>query len=348
MATNAITPQRRVTATDVAKLAGCSQAAVSLWINGKHEGRLTPEWQQRIASAVAELGYIPNRTAQKLSSGTGQAVSFIFPGFSYNFFGPVLEGVSAALGRGWDLSFHDSRADGHPLKESVESLFSSAVGADTTGVILASPSAIELDAIADVGAAVVVVDSPDAPSSASRVAFEAEPSIQQMAAELAALGHKRVGYVSLAADSLTLIDRRKAVVQALKNRGIRTVGPDLRVKGVGLETTAELFIDKWPRWHHEKVTAIICSDERHAYGVMTGARRTGIRIPQDLSLVAFNDSDPAQLLSPSLSSIQFSAVELGAAAGRALKTRVSGLTETIMVPTQYTSRESTGTASRTD
>ncbi|WOH20568.1 LacI family DNA-binding transcriptional regulator [Paenarthrobacter sp. GOM3] len=338
------TPQRRVTATDVAKLAGCSQAAVSLWLNGKHEGRLTPEWQQRIAAAVAELGYVPNRTAQKLSSGTGKAVSFIFPGFSYNFFGPVLEGVSAALGGGWDLSFYDSRANGHPRKESIDTLFSSAVGADTTGVILASPSALELEAVASVGAALVVVDAPEAPPSASRVAFDAEPSIQQMASELAALGHHRVGYVSLAADSLTLIDRRKSVVQALRSHGIRTVGPDLRVKGVGLETTAELFIDKWPRWRHERITAIICSDERHAYGVLIGARRLGIRIPEDLSLAAFNDSDPAQLLSPSLSSIQFSAVELGAAAGRALKARVSGQKETIMVPTQYTGRESTGPA----
>ncbi|WP_332603167.1 LacI family DNA-binding transcriptional regulator [Arthrobacter sp. S2(2024)] len=349
MADTATQRTRRVTATEVAKLAGCSQAAVSLWITGKYEGRLTPEWQQRIAAAVAELGYVPNRTAQKLSSGTGRAVSFIFPGFSYSFFGPVLEGVSSALGHGWDLSFYDSRPNGGSRKDSAEALVSVAVGADTTGVILASPSSAELGAIGDVLAATVVVDAPEAPSNASLVAFDTDPSIDEMAAQLARLGHKRVGYVSLAANSLTLIERRKSVVRSLKAHGIQPVGPDLRVTTGGLDATADLFSGKWPHWRHERVTAVICSDERHAYGVLAGARAMGLSVPADFSLVAFNDSDPAQLLAPSLSSIHLSAVELGAAAGKALKARVGGIVAApILVPTSYFGRESTGIAPLVD
>ncbi|MDR6971665.1 LacI family DNA-binding transcriptional regulator [Leifsonia shinshuensis] len=332
---------RRVTSIDVAKAAGCSQAAVSLWVTGKHEGRLSDELQKRIAKAVADLGYVPNRTARRLTAGSSRSVSFIFPGFSYHFFGSILEGVGGVLDDAWELTFHDSRPGrAHPDRPNV---VSSSVFADTTGVILASPSAAEVEAIGKVGAAAVLVDSPEAPPGTSRVSFELVESLREVAEDLHRLGHRRVGYVSFVANSLTLASRRAAVVSAFKARGLKVVGPDLRLESLDMGAIAERFAQKWPDWRAAGVTAVLCADDRHAFGVIRAARGMNLRIPDDFSLVAFNDTDAAAIVDPALSSIRLPSVAIGAAAGQALKDLVTeGNAREIAVATQYIPRTSTG------
>lgn len=332
---------RRVTSIDVAKAAGCSQAAVSLWVTGKHEGRLSDDLQKRIAKAVAQLGYVPNRTARRLIAGSSRSVSFIFPGFSYHFFGSILEGVGGVLDDSWDLTFHDSRPGrAHPEYPNV---ITTSVFADTTGVILASPSAAEVEAIGSVGAAAVLVDSPDAPAGASRVSFQLDESLRDLAEDLHRLGHRRIGYVSFVANSLTLASRRAAVVAAFKARGLKVVGPDLRLESLDMGAIAERFAEKWPEWRAAGVTAVLCADDRHAFGVIRAARELGLHIPDELSLVAFNDTDAAAIVDPALSSVRLPSVAIGAAAGQALKELVTeGSVREIAVATSYIPRASTG------
>jgi len=83
---------------------------VSLWVNGKSDGRLTAENAERIAKAVKELGYVPNRAAQKLALGSSQSVSFLFPGALYgDFIASVVDGVSSHLGPDWEVAFVDAK-----------------------------------------------------------------------------------------------------------------------------------------------------------------------------------------------------------------------------------------------
>jgi DNA-binding LacI/PurR family transcriptional regulator len=332
---------RPATSNDVARLAGCSQAAVSLWLNGKHEGRLKPDLQQRIAAAAAELGYVPNRTAQRLSKGGARSLSFLFPGYSYHFFGTILEGATTALGRDWELSFFDTRSN-RDLQGATR-LVSRAVGADTAGVLLASPSRDEVAAVAHLRSTVVIVDAPDAPETASLVSFDIDASVDAAAAHLAALGHRRIGYVSFVAESLTLTTRRSTVGQALRRRGLSLVGPDLRLPTFDLDATARAFSERLSGWRDRGVTAVLCADDRHAYGALTACRQLSVSVPEELSILAFNDSAPAALLEPSLSSIRLPAVELGSTAGTAMLQHItSGTPSRSSVQASWHPRSSTG------
>jgi LacI family transcriptional regulator len=335
--------KRRVTAEDVARLAGCSQASVSLWVTGKFEGRLTVEWQQRIAAAVKELGYVPNRAARRLVSGGTPSASIIFPGPRYAFFGPVLSGVTDALGPEWDILFFDARPG--RIDEGGSRLVSSAISADTTGVIVASPSESDLDDIERIAArALVVVDSPRVPDGVSLVAFDMSAAIGEAVDHIATLGHRRVGYVAYPGAGLTLSERRERLLATLSTRSV-VAAAELATSSLEIDVTADEFAAIWDEWRAAGVTAVICGDERQAYGVLSAAHRLGIRVPEDLSIVSFRDSEIAWLFSPPLSSIRLPAVELGISAGRALTALVRGeAPTTTLIPATYVSRGSTGPA----
>lgn len=337
---------RRVTAADVAKLAGCSQAAVSLWVTGKYEGRLTPEWQKAIASAIDELGYVPNKAARSLVSRTVRSVALVFPGSSYSFLGPVLEGVTVALGPGWDIAVHDSRPGS--AEASSRKVMADAVGADTSGMIVASPSQADLDAVSALGfRRVVVVDAPLGLEYGSLVSFDLDESIEDLARELVGYGHERVGYVSFAAPSLTLAHRRERLQAALGGFGASLVDADVSVTSTDIESVDAAVRRQWPTWQSLGVTAVVCADDRHVYGVLSAARGLDLSIPGDFSLAAFNDSEPADYLEPRLSSIRLPAMELGSAAAAALAGRVaSDAPSRSLVPTRYIPRASTGPAPR--
>lgn len=331
-----------MTAADVARLAGCSQAAVSLWVTGKYEGRLTPEWQQRIAAAIEQLGYVPNRAARNLVNRSSRSVALMFPGASYSFFGPVLEGVTGALESSWEVTFHDLGSARRSAGQS--SIVAQAVSADTAGVILASPAEADLLSAASSGySSVVVVDAPHGFDGASLVSFDLADSIAALADDLAAAGHRVVAYVSFDAPSLTLVDRRLRLGEALAARRLRLIHDDVALSTTDPGAVARRLAERWPRWQQLGVTAVVCADDRHAYGVLQFARDAGYLVPEDLSLAAFNDSTPAAFLAPPLSSIALPAVELGEAAGNALLQRVAdGEASSTSVPTSYRPRGSIG------
>jgi LacI family transcriptional regulator len=333
----------RVTAADVARLAGCSIAAVSLWANGKTEGRLTKEWSDRIADAVAQLGWVPNRVAQHLSTGTSVTVGFIFPGFSYNFFGSILEGVSSVLGSAWDLTFFDSRAKAE--HGGSQGVIARAAATSPAGLILASPSQSELDELRVSSVPTVVIDSPQSPEGSSLVFFDVEPSVAEMAEDLARHGHRTVAYASFAAGSLSLRHRREVVQETLRRHGVHLVDNDLITPSLAVEDVSAAFESHWPTWVAAGVTAVICSDDRQAYGVIRGCRRLGIDLPEGLSIIGFNDSDAAPLLEPALSSIWLPAQSIGVDAAKVLRVQIAGeKTTQSRIGTRYTHRASLAAA----
>ncbi|WP_301275246.1 LacI family DNA-binding transcriptional regulator [Streptomyces sp. RKCA744] len=309
--------QRPPTSYDVARLAGCSQAAVSLWVTGNHVGRLSVDLQARIAAAVSELGYSTNRAAQRLSTGHGKTITFFFPGFRYDYFGSILDGVTQVLGRSWEIRFVDLR----PLEDrhAPESLFQAAGGADSTVMLVASPSKRDLEALALLNRhRIVVIDAPECPPGASLVHYDMAPAIDRMSAHLAALGHRSIGYLALAGAASMTLEHREAVLRAAtEHHGSRITHTAEAGTGAG-EDSAKLQ-HTLSAWLEAGVTALVCADERLAYAVLRVASRSGIRIPQQLSMVSFNDSDVAAFLRPGLASIRLLPEPLGSKAAEIIR-----------------------------
>jgi LacI family transcriptional regulator len=336
---------RRTTAADVAARAGCSTAAVSLYLNGKSHGRLSQSWVDRIADAVQVLNYVPNRTAQQLVLGSSKSVAFIFPGPHYALLGFVVDGVSRSLGPDWDLSFFHARGpsgQGAPT-DTVRRALASHPGA----LLLASPPQEWIEAAESFSVPTVMIDSVAAPPGISSVEFDFAAGITAMATDLAEHGHRQVGYVSYEAESASIAARRTLVERGLHHAGLALGAADLHVGDASLTVLGEQFADLWPTWRAAGVTAVVCADDRHAWGVLTGARELGLHVPEDLSVVGFNDLEPAALLRPALSSIALPAREIGEAAGRLLvDTTGSKRVDRYTVTSAYRSRESVGHARR--
>lgn len=336
-------PRTRVTLADVAAHAGCSAAAVSLWVNGKSDGRLTAASAARIEAAVKELGYVPNRIAQRLARGASRSVAYLFPGAKYGvFFGSIVDGVAERLGPSWDVSFYDAKHDpAHPDLSPIDR----ALASDPRALLISAPTEDVLARAADLPVPGVVIDAPSTPDNLSLVSFAMRPAVADMAKTLRDLGHRRVAYVAFRGESLSLATRRELVRGELETVGISTVDDDLELSSLDIEPTAEAFAGIWPRWKAAGVTAVVCADDRHTWGLIAASRTLPLSIPEDFSLVGFNDSEPCALLTPSVSAIRLSAYDIGEAAAAALEHLVTGgAPQRTEVQTTFERRASVGPA----
>ncbi|WP_308471205.1 LacI family DNA-binding transcriptional regulator [Rathayibacter sp. AY1F3] len=309
-------------------------------MTGKSAGRLGPDLQARIATAVSELGYRANKTAQRLSRGTGKTIAFVFPGFHYHYFGSILEGIHRVLDREWQISFVDSRP--HDSRLAPESIFASSIGPDTSAVLVASPSAHDLAALALVeGPRRLIADSPLSLDGAGLATYDLGPAVRAATTDLLDHGHRRIGYIGLdSALSLSLLHRRKLVEDGVTGGGGVLRVADLAPSGPRVDVTARKLLRSWKE---QGITAIIAADERLAYAVVRAATEEDLRLPEDFSLLSFNDSDAAALLSPALASIRLPPEELGRAAGTLLSTP-RGADRTITIAAEYIRRSSIAAA----
>ncbi|MDI2098482.1 LacI family DNA-binding transcriptional regulator [Ruicaihuangia caeni] len=329
---------KRVTAADVAARAGCTPAAVSLWINGKTAGRISDQVGERIREAVEALGYVPNRTAQQLSTGQSRQLAFVFPDVWYTFFSYILDGITAEIDESWDLALtmplRHEREQGGGTRAALQR----ALRGGPAGLIIASPEREMLDLVPP-GLPTVVIDADSAPEHCSLARYDFEPGAAAVAAHLSAAGHERVGYIGLDRRADTLLTRRARLGDALEAHDIRFALPDLLLDNI----RADMVADRVSDWLTSDVTAVICGDESLAYGAIAASQRLGRSVPGELSLVSFNDLAPASLIEPSLTSVHMPTYEIGRLAGQMLASRVAGGDVRVeTVPTELVVRESTG------
>ncbi|MGH8888902.1 MAG: LacI family DNA-binding transcriptional regulator, partial [Acidothermaceae bacterium] len=126
------TSPRRMTAADVGRAAGVSAATVSLVLNGKAEGRVTPETADRVRAAAKRLGYRIDRRGQSLATGRSGLIGFVAPDTANPFFGSVQMGVLHALGSAYQVLLMATDVGQGVARKNVEELIS--LGVD--GMIL--------------------------------------------------------------------------------------------------------------------------------------------------------------------------------------------------------------------
>ena len=121
---------------------------------------------------------------------------------------------------------------------------------------------------------------------------------------------------------------------------------DLTVPRMASEFADAEFEKAWPAWREAGVTAVVCGDDLLAYGVLAAAARLGIRVPDDLSILGFNDLPFSSMLAPTLTSVDLAPRELGRRTARALGALLAGSRPgPELLPTKLKARASTGPAS---
>ncbi|MGO4383655.1 LacI family DNA-binding transcriptional regulator [Specibacter sp. RAF43] len=307
----------RATAAAVAARAGVSTATVSLVTNGKTAGRVSAANIAKVERAIAELGYVVDGLGSSLARGRSNIVLLVAPDVSNPFFAKVIAGVREAIGRDYQLLLSVTDPGQSPAAQDVRNLLS----LRPAGLLVDAPSALFLAELPAAGP-MVLLDAAGIESAAPAVNFDVAHGARLLADHLAELGHRTVAYLDSVTGTQTFHERREAFCRRAAARGIHVPAPVRTTIDVGAAALA--FARAWPGWEQERVTAVVCCTDTHAYGVLQEARVAGVDVPGRLAVAGFDDLPYSETSNPGLTTVHLPATELGRAAGGQLRRLMAG------------------------
>ncbi|MFJ6651349.1 LacI family DNA-binding transcriptional regulator [Microbacterium sp. NPDC091313] len=297
--------RRRATIHDVASAAGVSVATVSKAVNGRYG--VSPDTVQRVLTAVAELGYESSLVASSMRARRTGVIGVLVAGFE-PFSAEVLKGVGAALrdSRLDLLAYSGSQAASNEgwEKRSLSRLSGTLVD----GVIMVTPSVVTVSA--DVP--IVAIDPHTGPADLPTVESDSFTGARHAVAYLVSLGHRRIGFVAGRPDLRSSILREAGYRRALEDAGLPF---DRTLVGVGrydrdiAREAATVLLERTDR-----PTAVFAANDVSALTVLKVAAERGLAVPEDLSVVGFDDIPDASQSTPALTTVRQPMQRLGAEA----------------------------------
>lgn len=302
---------------EIARRARVSTATASRAIN--RVPTVDPLLSKRVWKVVDELGYYPNTQARALVSGKSRIFGLIVSEITNPFFPEIVAVFERiAVEHGYEILLTSTVHDPKLMASSVRRMIERRV--DGVAVMTFGMEELLLEDLKLRRVPLVFVDVGPALPRMSNIRIDYLNGIRQAVQHLAALRHRRIGFVTGPLTLKSAIARRDAFLQSMQEIGLAG-DPLLIVEGDhttegGTEAAAQLLNAPI------KPTAILCSNDLTAIGVMKKSYEDGIVIPRDLSLVGFDDVRLAQFMSPPLTTVQMSQAELARLAFNALLAEV--------------------------
>jgi DNA-binding LacI/PurR family transcriptional regulator len=328
---------------DVAKLAGVSTATVSHVVNKTRF--VSQETAQKVLAAIETVGYTPNVHARNLASGRSRTLGLIVSDIANPFFPELVKSIEEqAAERGYDVTLANTNYDPQRTASCVRRLIEQRV----SGVAIMTS---EMDAalsrrLAEREIAVVFLDVGTVGPHTSNIVVNYEKGIRQAVEHLLALGHRRIAYVSGPQRMKSAARRKMAFVKTMKKyqASLHTAPSvfegDLKAGG-GQQAARELLrLDPLP-------TAVVSANDLMAIGALGELKAAGLRVPEDISVVGFDDILFASLADPPLTTVALSRADVGRAAVEALLHTLSAegnVGREIKISTRLIVRGSTGPA----
>lgn len=297
----------RATIRDIADLAGVSIATVSRVLNDRPD--VSPETRENVLQVVRKHGFSTNRGPRAASSGRSGAVGLTLPLVNDSYFGPILSGASEAL---YELDLRIMLCPTLHEHDREVSLVDRLMRGTTDGAILMLPeeSTDELLHLQDIGFPFVVVDPRVATPSGIPCVSAMHATGAKLATEhLLELGHRHIGVVG-GVSGWYANDEREIGFRAAMAAARLLPEPDMILHGdwsiPSGEKAAEILLAR-----PDRPTAIFAFNDNSAIGAINVARRRGIRVPEDLSIVGFDDTFQAAIVTPFLTTVRQPLAELG-------------------------------------
>ena len=303
---------KRPTLMDVAEAAGVSRALVSIVM--RDAPGASEATRLKVQQAAKELGYRPDSRARLLRSSRTRLLGVSFS-TSHPFHAEIVDAAYAgATLRGYDLAL-SAVANGRPESRAVESLLD--LGCEA--LIMISPTLGE-DELAGYAARLPVVSllRDDVGVSLDSVSSDDDAGIRIALEYLTSLGHQRIAHVD-GGDAVSSPQRREAFRAGMAGRGLESrVVPGGATEEDGLRAGRELLEDL--------PTAVLAFNDRCALGIWESFRAAGLRVPEDVSVLGYDDSQFARLSYVQLSSVSQDAPLLARAAVDRAIDRLEGST----------------------
>ena len=298
---------------EVAKRAKVSIATVSRTVNGIPT--VDPQLAKRVWSVVNELGYYPNRQARALVSGRSRILGLVVSEITNPFFPQIVQSFeNIAVRHNYEILLTSTVHDAKRMELSVRRMIERRV--DGVAILTFGMEESLIEGLRDRKVPLVFVDVGPHVPGVSNIRINYANGIRQAVQHLAALRHKRIAFVSGPLHLKSAVARRTAFLESMGEIRLAVkpqfvVEGDHRMEG-GMSAFEKLF--SLP----DRPTAVVCSNDMTAIGVMRQAYERGIPVPEELSVIGFDDIRIAEFMIPPLTTVRMSQAELAELAFKAL------------------------------
>jgi LacI family transcriptional regulator len=308
---------RRTTIGDVAKAAGVSPSTASRALTG--HGYAAANVKTRVLAAAERLGYVPDDIARSLKRRTSRLVGVLISDLRNQFYADLAAGIEQTLGAaGYQMVLVNDDGDTDRELAGVRTLLAMRV----PGTIITPLSAAAGALLTEQGVRVVEVDRQMAESQCDAVLVDSELGAMEGTRHLLGLGHRRIGFLVDELEWTTGVGRLDGYRKALRDGKVRYDGDLVARVGFGGGNAAAATAALLDR--HPDVTAIFAANNLMAEGVWQELQRRKLRVPRDISLVAFDDQPWMTMVEPAVSAVSQPVVRLGATAAELMLARLTG------------------------
>jgi LacI family transcriptional regulator len=298
---------------DVARRARVSTATVSRTVN--QVSTVDARLAKRVWRAIKELGYFPNQQARALVSGKSRIFGLIVSEITNPFFPEIVQTFEdLAVGQNYELLLTSTIHDPRRMELAVRRMIERRV--EGVAILTFGMEDELLNHLRFRNVPLVFVDvGPKAPR-VSNIRVDYLNGIRQAVQHLAALRHESMGFVSGPLSLRSAVARRAAFEASMREIGLKP-RPDFIVEGDHSLEGGKRALQALSKFR-ETPTALLCSNDMTAIGVMRHAYELGISVPGELSVIGFDDTRLAEFMTPPLTTVQMSQRELAKLAFDAL------------------------------
>jgi DNA-binding LacI/PurR family transcriptional regulator len=298
----------------IASAANVSIATVSRVMN--NVPTVNPKMAKRVWEVIDEFGYFPNTQARALVSGRSRLFGLIVSEITNPFFPELIQGFEdIAVEHGYEILVSSTNYDPKRMSHCIRRMLERKV--EGVAVMTFGIEEPLLDQLAKRKVPLVFIDIGPKRPSISILKVDYHHGIRQGVQHLAAMGHRDISFISGPMTLHSAQSRRAAFITSLKECGITPdpawiVEGDHRMEG-GMACMERLLATR------KRPTAVMCSNDMTAIGVLHKLYRAGLRVPDDFSVIGFDDIHIAEVTTPPLTTVQMSRFDLARAAVMALR-----------------------------
>jgi LacI family transcriptional regulator len=307
-------PVKPPTLADLAREAGTSASTASRALSG--HGYVSPNARTRLLEAAERLGYVPNLSARTLKQRTSRVVGVVVSDLSNQFYARLAAGIEQVLrDAGYQMVILGDNSEIAAELDGARTF----VAMRAPGVIMTPVSGETASLLAAQGTAVVEVDRRLAATPCDAVVIDNERGARDATLHLLGLGHRRVGLLAVDTDWTTDAGRVEGYRSAHQRAGV-PIDERLIVRVPVQAPDAEERIGRL--FAYEAPTAIFAANNLLAEQAWRVLRKRSLRLPEDCSLVGFDDVPWMEMVDPSITVVDQPTVEMGRCAARLLLERI--------------------------
>ena len=325
-----------VTIADIALTAGVSASTVSRVLSGAN--KVSEAKREAVLKAVSDLNYHPNMFARGLASGQSMTIGVLTQNFGSPFYDAIIQGIVQRLNK---TGYFPIFADGQWQQEMEVEAIQAMMRRQIDGLIVLG-GYLTVDELKELAGniPVVIVARKLAGFEENCVSIDNVEAACRATQHLIELGHRQIVHICGPMDHPDARDRRDGYLKALAEAGIEP-DPELIIDGAFRRQSGVLAVEMLLS-RRTTFSAVFAANDQMAFGTRLGLYRRGICVPEDVSLVGFDDEPAAAFMIPPLTTVRQPAVQLGLEAAKIVLARLKGeQVEATLLKAELVVREST-------